>query len=276
MNRPEGDPARPYTVAPGTHVFRTPEAASRIPCEYNVTWWDPHVLQLGAVSSFGLRRDDLIVKDGDMFSVEDRLVEYEKWRSERTHTVMQAGQPGMRVETATAWAAAAAQAGVDEEIASSASIQTIQLPGAPDRPRGPRFGTLVHAVLATVALDASDDAVLRTAETQGRILLSSADEVRAAATVVSAVLKHDLMTRAKGASRLRRETPVTWVQQDGTMIEGVLDLAFEENGTTTVVDFKTDHELAAGEARYRAQVQQYVHAVSRVTGRPAMGVLFRV
>ena len=61
------------------------------------------------------------------------------------------------------------------------------------------------------------------------------------------------------------------------MIEGVLDLAFEEEGVTTVVDFKTDHELAAGESRYRAQVQQYVAAVERATGasgarHPVQGV----
>jgi len=66
------------------------------------------------------------------------------------------------------------------------------------------------------------------------------------------------------------------VQKDGTLIEGVLDLAFTEDGVTTVVDFKTDHELAAGEARYRAQLQQYVNAVTAVTGRQVAGVLFRI
>ena len=66
------------------------------------------------------------------------------------------------------------------------------------------------------------------------------------------------------------------MQKDGALIEGVLDLAFEEGGTTIVVDFKTDHELAAGEARYRAQVQQYVNAVARATARPARGILFKV
>jgi ATP-dependent helicase/nuclease subunit A len=84
------------------------------------------------------------------------------------------------------------------------------------------------------------------------------------------------MARARRARSLERETPVTWLQKDGTMIEGVLDLAFEEDDLTTVVDFKTDHELAAGEARYRAQVQQYVHAVARATGRRVAGVLFKV
>ncbi len=276
MNRPEGDPARPYTVAPGLHAFRIPVPGSRIPTAYDVTWWDPHVLHLGAVSSFGLRRDDLIVKDGDMFAVEDRMLAYEQWRAGRADALDRAQQPTVRVETATAWAASAAETGLDDEIAAAGSVQIVQLAGAADRPRGPRFGTLVHAVLATVALDATDEHVLGTAETQGRILLSSADEVRAAAAVASAVLRHDLMARARRASRLRREAPVTWLQKDGTMIEGVLDLAFDEEGATTVVDFKTDHELAAGESRYRAQVQQYVTAVSRATGRPATGVLFKI
>jgi ATP-dependent helicase/nuclease subunit A len=90
------------------------------------------------------------------------------------------------------------------------------------------------------------------------------------------VLGHDLMARARRATVLTRETPVTWLQKDGTLIEGVLDLAFEEAGVTTVVDFKTDHELAAGESRYRAQVQQYVFAVERASGRPAKGILFKV
>ena len=69
---------------------------------------------------------------------------------------------------------------------------------------------------------------------------------------------------------------MSWLQKDGTLVEGVLDLAFDEGFETVVVDFKTDHELSAGEARYRAQLTQYVHAVSRATGRPASGVLFRI
>jgi ATP-dependent exoDNAse (exonuclease V) beta subunit len=93
---------------------------------------------------------------------------------------------------------------------------------------------------------------------------------------VSAVLRHDLMARARASASIKRETPVSWVQKDGRLIEGVLDLAFDEGPGTVVVDFKTDHELAAGESRYRAQLHQYVYAVSRATGRPASGVLFRV
>jgi ATP-dependent exoDNAse (exonuclease V) beta subunit len=280
LQRPDFDPAKPHTVAPGLFRFdqrdepsaaRKPKAAGR-----EVVWWDPHVLHLRAETSFGLRRDDLIVKDGDMFAVADRLQDYETWRTERADALRKASVPSVEVQTATSWAAEAARSGIDSVIADTADIKVVALPGSGSRPRGPRFGTLVHAVLATVPLDADDDIVRKTAETQGRLLLSTAPEVAAAVAIVSSVLRHEIMTRARAASSVRRETPVTWLQKDGGLIEGVLDLAFEENGVTTVVDFKTDHELSAGESRYRAQVHQYVNAVARVTGKPAAGVLFRV
>ena len=97
----------------------------------------------------------------------------------------------MRIQTATAWAAEAAKRGIDEAmlerpaLEAAAMIDVLQLPGAANRPRGPRFGTLVHAVLATVPLDATGDLVERTAQHQGRIINASAPEVAAAAAVVS-------------------------------------------------------------------------------------------
>jgi ATP-dependent exoDNAse (exonuclease V) beta subunit len=280
--RPDGDPARAQTIAPGLHRFasaerRTPSAERRTPSAgHTVAWWDPHVLRLGVTSSFGLRRDDLIVKDGDMFAVEDRLSDYERWKIERERTLMHGEKPQLAVQTATAWAVQAAELGIDEVIAGASEIEVVEIPGAERRPRGAAFGTLVHAVLGTVALDADEPVVRSTADTQGRILNAKADEIAAAVTVATAVLGHDLMARARRAPRVRRETPVTWLQKDGTLVEGVLDLAFDEDEVTTVVDFKTDHELSAGEVRYRAQVQQYVNAVSKATGRPARGILFRI
>ena len=282
LNRPDMDPARPTTVAPGAFTFsahaasRIPRPPFPIPHPYSVVWWDPSVLHLNAASSFGLRRDDLIVKDGDMFAVEDRLADYERWRTECEALVRQGSTPSLRVETATAWAAEAARLGIDDAIASASEIHVIQMPGAEDRPRGPRFGALVHAVLAIVPLDANDEVIRRTSEVQARILASPPEETIAAAHVVHTVLQHELMGRARMSSRLRRETPITWMQPGGSLIEGVLDLAFDEQDLTTVVDFKTDHELSAGEARYRAQLQKYVDAVAAASNRRVEGVLFKV
>jgi ATP-dependent helicase/nuclease subunit A len=266
LNRPDMDPARPTTVAPGTYAFDG----------YDVIWWDPSLLHLNAVSSFGLRRDDLIVKDGDMFAVEERRTTYERWRADRDQLVERGQAPSVRVQTATAWAAEAAESGVDAAIAASSAVDIVAMPGAEKRPRGPLFGTLVHAILAIVPLDAAEDVIRRTAGVQARIIGNSPEEIGAATQVVVAVLKHELMSRARASMRLRRETPITWTQPDGMLIEGVLDLAFDEGDSTIVIDFKTDHELAAGEARYRAQVQKYVDAVAAATGRNTRGVLWKV
>jgi ATP-dependent exoDNAse (exonuclease V) beta subunit len=56
-----------------------------------------------------------------------------------------------------------------------------------------------------------------------------------------------------------------------------VDLAFEEAGQWTVVDYKTDRELAqAGVERYRRQVSLYGWAIAHATGASATGVLVRV
>ena len=52
------------------------------------------------------------------------------------------------------------------------------------------------------------------------------------------------------------------------MLEGIVDLAFEQDGAWTVVDYKTDREIAAlGEERYRRQVALYASAIAQATER---------
>ena len=105
-------------------------------------------------------------------------------------------------------------------------------------------------------------------------------DAAAAAASAERVLGHELLTRARAAAargRCRRETPITLTLPDGTLVEGVVDLAFEENGAWTVVDYKTDREIrGAGEARYRRQVALYAAAIARATNAPATGVLVRI
>ena len=64
---------------------------------------------------------------------------------------------------------------------------------------------------------------------------------------------------------------------DGTFAEGFIDLSFrEEDGTWTVVDFKTDRELETHRARYEEQVRLYMAAVASATGAEAKGFLLVV
>ena len=63
---------------------------------------------------------------------------------------------------------------------------------------------------------------------------------------------------------------------DGTLVEGVVDLAFLERDVWTVVDFKTDQEIAKALDVYRRQVALYAEAIAAATGKPARAMLLRV
>jgi ATP-dependent exoDNAse (exonuclease V) beta subunit len=148
-----------------------------------------------------------------------------------------------------------------------------------DRPYGARFGSLVHAVLALVPLDATDAAVRTIAGTQGRILGASESEIEGATDAAVAVLEHPLMQRARAAHAsgcLRRELPVAHVVDDGTLIEGTVDLLIDDADGVVVVDFKTDRDLEEDLERYRRQVAFYCEALSRGLRRTTSGAILRV
>ena len=87
------------------------------------------------------------------------------------------------------------------------------------------------------------------------------------------------MVRARDAlaqGQCRRETPITLTLGDGTLVEGVLDLAFLEKDAWTVVDFKTDREFEKDLEHYKRQVGLYALAIGRATGQPSGGTLMRV
>jgi ATP-dependent helicase/nuclease subunit A len=59
-------------------------------------------------------------------------------------------------------------------------------------------------------------------------------------------------------------------------MEGVVDLAFEQDQRWIVIDFKTDEDLGQNETVYRRQVGLYAAAIEAATGRPATAMLMRV
>jgi ATP-dependent exoDNAse (exonuclease V) beta subunit len=244
------------------------------------------VLALDAGAPFGLRRDDLIAKDGDAAGSTGRLAAYRQWEAQRTAAIADASRPSISSRTVTQMAA-------DRELplidADALRIEIVELPRVASRPFGPRFGTLVHTTLATVPLDADDRTVRAVAATQGRILLGSGagvdEEVYAVVEAVTAVLRHPLFDQVRAASaagRCYRELPLIWQAPDGTLIEGTIDLAFEEPASTAVdrrlvvLDFKTDRELDVEGERYRRQLAIYCRALTALQGGSARGILMRV
>ena len=147
------------------------------------------------------------------------------------------------------------------------------------RPTGRRFGVLVHALLAAVPVDAAASQVRDLATLHARVLGAPDNERDAASTAVERALQHRLLAEAREAQRAgracRREAPISIVR-DGVLIDGQIDLAFDNGSGWTVVDFKTDAELGVSEADYRRQVALYADALTDITGRPASATILRV
>ena len=302
VDRPDGDPAGSDNVAPGLYRFVDAEDIGRakvIPFKtgsppgpersaaaasskdgYPVVWWDPNspTLRLGIEARFGIRQAELLSKNTPAPVVEEDLTRHRVWRERRDRTMSAAATPSLRVLTVTELAE---RLEVDHVPAATdvAEPEIVELPASPDRPSGRRFGALVHAVLAVTPLDASAAQVGEFARLEGRMLGATDAEMAAAGTVVIAALAHPILERARHADIVggcRREAPVTMQVDDGTLVEGVVDLAFRDDGTWVVVDFKTDRELEAALDVYRRQVRFYVQMVARATGEPARGVLMRI
>jgi len=64
--------------------------------------------------------------------------------------------------------------------------------------------------------------------------------------------------------------------EDGIMVEGVVDLAFKNDGAWTVIDYKTDFEMKGRMEEYINQVRLYGLAISKATGDKARGILLRI
>jgi len=265
------------SVAPGLH--------QPIAGEHHVVWWDPNKLQLDEEEAMGLRQVKLLQADEGGAASQAGLEAYQRWTGRRKAVREAAGAPLIKVATATELAAGVesqsdAEPQQSRADATGPEIELVALPRRAGRPHGARFGTLVHGVLLQAKLDAAPAEVGRVVELQGRILGASAAEMAAAAEAVVQALGSIVMKRAHAAARCLRECPVLVRMDDGTLAEGVADLAFEEqvNGrpSWTVVDFKTDVEIGGHLAQYRAQLEIYMRGIAQSTGVVARGVLLLV
>jgi ATP-dependent exoDNAse (exonuclease V) beta subunit len=271
LERPDRDTPGRDNVRPGLHAFGQGDGG------YEVTWWDPRRLALDVRRVYGLRREDLI-QDPGRETVEADRRRYDEWLAGRQAAQERGARPSLSVRTVTEWASTAPEHD-DDGTARAGDVEIVAAAPGTARPGGPRFGALVHAALATVQLDAVPSQVGEAVCAQARILGATGDEVEAATRLVGAALEHPLLARARDVwreGRCRRESPVAFTAPDGSLVEGVLDLAFEDDGGWTVVDFKTDAELAGALARYRRQVALYASMVARATARPARAILLQL
>jgi ATP-dependent helicase/nuclease subunit A len=133
----------------------------------------------------------------------------------------------------------------------------------------------VHAVLQTVDLATGaglEDIARAQAAAEG--MPGRHAEI---ARLVRVALESNTVGRAVASGRWWREVPVA-APVGETLLEGFIDLLFEESGGLVVVDYKTDvldtdEELQERSAHYRIQAGAYALAVQVATGRPVHQVV---
>jgi len=275
LERPNQETATNFTVCPGFHEF----AAG-----YSVAWWEPGQgggLDLGRSASFGVRRDDLIVKDVARDVVAGGRTRYDAWRLARADARAAGAEPSVSLMTVREWTADLARpnpAGIDPALVRIVDLS--QAAGEDGATGGTVYGLLVHSLLAHAPFDALPHDLEGLAAAEARLLGLDEQTASRAARAVERAFAHDVVRRARAAAergQCRRESPISWTLADNTTIEGVVDLAFEEAARWHVVDFKTDRELdAEGEERYRRQVSIYAAAIARATNAPVDAMLIRL
>ncbi len=135
---------------------------------------------------------------------------------------------------------------------------------------GTSIGRAVHAVLQTCDLATGAD-IAAAARSQAAAEGLPGRE-REIADLARIAIHSAMVKRAVRSGRYWREVPMA-IPIGGGVLEGIIDLLFEEDGELVLVDYKTDRvsEAQLGDVaveRYGMQVGAYALAVERGTGKP--------
>jgi ATP-dependent exoDNAse (exonuclease V) beta subunit len=138
---------------------------------------------------------------------------------------------------------------------------------------GRDFGSLVHRLLEWIPLEDADGGRAARLRAMAEALAPSfglpGDAARRAAEQVDRALGLPVIERARHAPRVWRELSL-WFPEAPHLVEGVVDLVFEEDGKLVVVDYKTDaiepEQALAQAAHHAPQLQLYGRGLAQAVG----------
>lgn len=170
---------------------------------------------------------------------------------------------------------------VEEEI-----VSPLRLSELPSRPAfmeervvtGAEHGTLMHRALSLIPLEDMRGAANLYAAAKESIHQMADREIFTYQEIMQLYIKGvaDFFASALGqrllaSPNVRREWAFNLVMDErGTILQGVIDCAFLEDGAWVLVDYKTDR-IADEDAfiqRYQGQIDWYAKALERITGLP--------
>jgi ATP-dependent helicase/nuclease subunit A len=256
---------RPFFTSEETSV--KPGLHSPAQGPHTVVWWDPRALKLTTPANLGLRQEEILTAGPDD-NESQSLAAYRDWQTKRDQATAEAGAEQFDVFTATEAEES------PEDFKVEVTVHAVDKPAG--RPKGPRFGTLVHAVLRDAPLDAGGAMLKTIAEMHARVLGAAPEEVGYAIQAVLRALSHPLLTQARGSERCHRELPILLKLGRRKTLEGMIDVAFEKNKRWYIVDFKTDADISANRSRYERQLQWYSLALARLHNAPVEAHLLSI
>jgi ATP-dependent helicase/nuclease subunit A len=249
LNRP-ADQWEDVSVKPGLHY---PKSGA-----HPVVWFDPAVLALKVARAEGVENEQVL--NGTPEQAAEGLRRYQEWKDARERRIKAGRAPRFRVAQAESLDRVAEAEWID--------VRTVTLTMETGRPTGRKFGRVVHDILQHATSATQTDSL---AAVWGRRHGASPEECAAAAIVARAALEHPALAVPADA-RSYRELPVMVRLDDGTLVEGRIDLAWSDGKSWTVVDYKTDRR----DKRNVAQLQIYGLALQRATGLPVKGIVLEV
>jgi ATP-dependent exoDNAse (exonuclease V) beta subunit len=247
LNRHRDCGPEEISVKPGLHQPRRGK--------HSVVWVDPKALNLQETASQGLQLEEVLTG-----SAEEGLAKYREWQANQATTVERGRIPSLAIERAT------------EARLEDSKVELVSIEKQGIRPSGQAFGKLVHALLQQAQFPVKEAELRKIAQVEARILESSESDIDPAVQVALGALRHPLLQGIGTAVRVHREFPVM-LRRDGRMIEGVIDLAFSDGRSWTIVDFKTG---PADKKRNRGQLGLYREALESSTALPVRAVLFEI
>ena len=207
----------------------------------------------------------------------------EQWRRAHDAALAAASKP-VAVSATRLATEAAARREADEEARRAAAgdpglakgPRDIDLPPWQKGRYGTAIGRAVHGVLQTVDLMTGDGLVEAcAAQAAAEGVLGKEDVIEA---LCRAALESDVVQRA--ARRKHWREVYVGVPYGGGVLEGFIDLLYEDDDGLVIVDYKTDSwrsesELDAKVDRYHIQLQAYASAVGREVARALLLFLAR-
>ena len=167
----------------------------------------------------------------------------------------------------------------DEKDAWESPADKRRLPPEPPKPifledqrvTAAQRGTITHRVLGQIdyALVRQGKIAQALKQMQNQGVLTNGERAAVRTHWLTGFFSSPLGQRALAASEVHREWSFNLRGDQGSLIQGVIDLCFLENGCWVLADYKTD--AADGDEllrRYSLQLRWYAKALSQITGVP--------